>query len=49
MAEEDKKIGAYGRLISGVGQLEGSYENIMSDDLNTRDISGDDIVIIKVS
>lgn len=31
LAEEDKKIGAYGRLISGVGQLEGSYENIMSD------------------
>jgi hypothetical protein len=31
MAEEDKKIGAYGRLVSGVGQVESSYENIMSD------------------
>ena len=30
-AEEDKKIGAYGRLASGVGQVDSSYENIMSD------------------
>lgn len=31
MAEQDKKIGAYGRMSSGVGQVESSYDNIMSD------------------